>query len=314
MKKIFFAAGITGAFVFTACEGDKRYPGYEKVDNGTYFLIHKEGTGASIDDTGGLVFVHMKFKTEYDSVFYDINYDQSFPILISAPAFKGDYIDMIGQLQAGDSASFFLLLDSLRANYPGFEFRNPKYDTMQYLGFLVEVDSIYSRQQKTKWVAEKDAEEARKRDFMLKRQAMMGPLQDSARKNEPMLKKKDKQLLKTYLAANNITVKPDAKGIYFQELTPGTGDPLMPGTTVGVLYTGKYLDGSTFDSNEIVPGDELLKFQLGAGTMVPGFESSVAKMKQGGSARFILPPDQAFNDSLTRVFEVKVVELKKPVK
>ncbi|HET6990979.1 MAG TPA: FKBP-type peptidyl-prolyl cis-trans isomerase, partial [Bacteroidia bacterium] len=133
---------------------------------------------------------------------------------------------------------------------------------------------------------------------------------EKAKAVEPALKKKDATLLKPYLAANKITAKPDENGIYYQELVPGSGPALIPGMVVSVRYVGKYLDGTMFDTNTLIDGQEPMTFQIGDGRLIPGFVNSVAKMKKGGKSTFILPPKMGYNDSLTRVFDVEVVDVK----
>lgn len=312
MKKLLFAvAAFAGVFFAASCGGNKHYPGYEE-ENGSYFKLLTASKETVSADTGGAIFIKIKFKTQKDSVFLDINKQTqraSFPMRIDKPKFAGDFLSMFMKLHKGDSASFFIPLDSLRKNYPKeFEFNDPKYDTMQYLGFAVKVDSIYSRTKMQELRKKQEAEQDRQIIIMQKKQAALAPLQEQAKKEEPDLKKKDKQLLTKYLAENKITAKPDADGVYFWETGTGTGEPLMPGMVVGVKYTGKYLNGTIFDANTLVEGEDPMYFRLGIDPMVQGFTNSVMKMKKGGKATFILPPKMGYNDSLTRVFDVEVVE------
>jgi peptidylprolyl isomerase len=44
------------------------------------------------------------------------------------------------------------------------------------------------------------------------------------------------------------------------------------GDTIKVHYHGKLTDGTTFDSSQ---GREPLEFEVGAGMMIPGFDSGV---------------------------------------
>ena len=70
-----------------------QFKGYAKMDGGTYFLLLKTGTGTTPVDTGGAVFVKIKFKTDKDSVF-----------LVVGDRMAGDevtYPDMDLELKAG---------------------------------------------------------------------------------------------------------------------------------------------------------------------------------------------------------------------
>lgn len=313
MKKVLFAIAAVVAVFFASCTDNSPYPGFEKVGNSSYFLVHRPGKGTELADTGGVLFMKIKFKTTKDSVFLNINETtrkESYPMLVSKPKFAGDFLDFFARLHVGDSATFFVNLDTLHKYYEGEFNLEPQYDTMQYLGFLVEVDSIMSRAKLKDLQAKMEKEQNERMAKMEKVQAVMEPIQKAAREKEPELKKKNNSLLKSFLAQNKITSKPDDKGIYYQEISSGAGNPLMPGNFVSLRYVGKYLDGTIFDCNTLIPEQELLSFPLGQNQMIPGFEASVMKMKKGGKAIFILPSDQAYRDSLSRAFEVEVVDVK----
>jgi peptidylprolyl isomerase len=69
------------------------------------------------------------------------------------------------------------------------------------------------------------------------------------------------------------------------------GDRPAVGDTVRVNYTGTLSDGSVFDSSE---GGEPLEFVMGAGSVVPGFEKAVSKMKVGEKKTVKIPPEEAY--------------------
>ena len=63
------------------------------------------------------------------------------------------------------------------------------------------------------------------------------------------------------------------------------------GDTVKVHYTGRLDDGSVFDSSD---GGAPLKFTIGGGQMIPGFEQGVVGMETGESRTVIIAADQAY--------------------
>ena len=63
------------------------------------------------------------------------------------------------------------------------------------------------------------------------------------------------------------------------------------GDTVKVHYTGKLEDGTVFDSSE---SREPIKFTIGEGNVIPGFEEAVVGMSPGESKTEKVPADQAF--------------------
>ena len=319
MKNFLFTITILSTILLASCGGKGVFPGYDEADNGTYFQLHKKGAGKIVADTGGVMFVKINllyhnYITNTDSIMQNIINEQakpaSLPFPVSKCAFKGDFLDMFMRLHTGDSATFFVRLDSLKANYDGMFSFPPRFDTMKYLGFTLKVDSIYSRSKAQELRKVAEAEQAKQQEMQMKMMAVMQPIQEKAKAAEPGLKKKDGTLLKPFLATYKITVKPDENGVYYQETVAGTGSAIMPGMIVSVRYVGKYLDGTMFDTNTLIEGQEPMTFQVGDGRLISGFTNSVAKMKNGGKSTFILPPKMGYNDSLTRVFDVEVVDVK----
>lgn len=311
MKKSIFAF-VAAAFL-VACGPVSPWPGYEAEQNGSWFQSHKKGEATETVELGGAIFIKIKFKDMKDSIFIDVNKESrspSYPMRMDSSEFKGDFLDIMSRLHVGDSVSFFVRMDSLKKYYPDEFVFDAAHDTMEYLGFTVAVDSIYSKARVDELQAKAATERQKQQEMMMKIQAVMMPIQQKADSISKTLKKKDGTLLKPYLAKHNITTKPDENGIYYQEMTPGTGVQLMPGMVVSLRYTGTYLDGTIFDANTLVEGQDPMTFRLGLDPMIPGFTNSVLKMKDKGKSVFILPPKQGYNDSLTRVFEVEVVEAK----
>jgi len=63
------------------------------------------------------------------------------------------------------------------------------------------------------------------------------------------------------------------------------------GDKVSVHYTGRLDDGTRFDSSE---GADPLEFELGAGQVIPGFESAVTGMNPGDKETVTVPVDEAY--------------------
>jgi peptidylprolyl isomerase len=65
------------------------------------------------------------------------------------------------------------------------------------------------------------------------------------------------------------------------------------GKFVKVSYTGRFDDGEIFDkSDDFRP----LEVQIGAGEVVPGFESALLGMSLSEKKTFTIPPDQAYGE------------------
>ena len=63
------------------------------------------------------------------------------------------------------------------------------------------------------------------------------------------------------------------------------------GDSVNVHYHGKLTDGSTFDSSE---GREPLEFEVGSGSVIPGFDAGVTGMIVGDKKTVTIPADEAY--------------------
>ena len=71
--------------------------------------------------------------------------------------------------------------------------------------------------------------------------------------------------------------------------------PIKRGDVIKVQYEASYEDGIVFDSTEM-HGGELLKFQVGAGQLIRGFEDAIIGMEVGEEKKFILRPSEAYGE------------------
>jgi len=70
------------------------------------------------------------------------------------------------------------------------------------------------------------------------------------------------------------------------------------GDTVKVHYTGSFSDGTVFDSSE---GKEPLEFTIGAGDVIPGFDSAVLGMAAGDNKEIEVPMTEAYGPHHTEL-------------
>jgi peptidylprolyl isomerase len=63
------------------------------------------------------------------------------------------------------------------------------------------------------------------------------------------------------------------------------------GNTVKVHYTGRFEDGTMFDSSS---NSGPLQFVIGEGRVIPGFEQAVVGMSPGESKSTTIPPEEAY--------------------
>lgn len=146
--------------------------------------------------------------------------------------------------------------------------------------------------------------------------------QKAMKKQEAMSegqKQKDIAALKEYAKAKNINVVSAPKGTLVEVQDPGTGPQVDSGKWVTVAYTGKSLEGKTFDSS-IEPefGHEPYSFQIGSQGAITGWDDGLRLFRKGGKGRLLVPSTLAYgkagsppriapNENLT--FYVEVLEV-----
>jgi FKBP-type peptidyl-prolyl cis-trans isomerase len=121
--------------------------------------------------------------------------------------------------------------------------------------------------------------------------------------------------LQKYLKDNNIQGVTKPSGLIYVETLAGTGKSPVSGKNVKVHYTGKLLDGTTFDSSV---GKEPLEFPIGQGQVIPGWDEGISLMKEGGKATLIIPSKLGYGSRgaggvippfASLVFDVELVEV-----
>ena len=80
----------------------------------------------------------------------------------------------------------------------------------------------------------------------------------------------------------------NSTGLYFRDLTVGTGPAVINGNQASIRYVGWLIDGTQFDANQ-APATPF-KFTVGSGQVIPGFDEGVRGMQPGGRRQLIIPP------------------------
>ncbi len=96
----------------------------------------------------------------------------------------------------------------------------------------------------------------------------------------------------TSTAANTPDSQAIAAGLKIEDVVVGTGAEAQSGRLVSVHYTGKFADGTVFDSS--IPRGKPFEFPLGQGMVISGWEEGVKGMKVGGKRRLTIPPMMAY--------------------
>jgi len=76
------------------------------------------------------------------------------------------------------------------------------------------------------------------------------------------------------------------------DIVSGTGETAKKGDMVAVHYTGWLMDGKQFDSSKKT--NQPFVFELGAGSVIRGWDIGVEGMKEGGKRELVIPPELAY--------------------
>lgn len=254
--------------------------GVKKTPGGIEYIVHKSGSGAQLK-LGDTALMNVTQRIN-DSILGESRkiVGAAIPVLISKPQNKYDLMEGLALLHEGDSATFVIPWDSLPANErPPF---GKKGDKLK-ITFAVENKFSASSQ-----------------------------------------KDKDEKLIKEYLDKNKITATKNAEGVYVAVTQEGTGGTPNPGDTVYVHYTGKLTSGKVFDSSQdstLRPGMPLepIKFPIGRGFVIKGWDAGLSGLKKGSKATLVIPSTLAYGlqgsppaipANSILVFEVQLVDIK----
>ena len=107
--------------------------------------------------------------------------------------------------------------------------------------------------------------------------------------------------------------------VSIQETKVGQGIAALSFSVVDVHYTGKLEDGTVFDSSS--GRGEPLRFTLGTGQVIRGWDIGILGMKPGGKRVLTIPPELAYGKkgagsvippNATLIFDVELVSLTPP--
>jgi FKBP-type peptidyl-prolyl cis-trans isomerase FkpA len=144
-----------------------------------------------------------------------------------------------------------------------------------------------------------------------------GKIQDLAKARRKSLGEKQAAAGQEFLekAAKEKGATKTASGIVYISLAEGTGDSPKAADVVKVNYRGTLIDGKEFDSS--YKRGKPLEFKLD--NVIKCWTEGVQKMKPGGKARLVCPPNLAYGDNgagelilpgATLDFEVELLEVK----
>jgi len=245
--------------------------GFEKLPSGLEFKLVKHGTGTRKPVIGDHVEINIRVHIA-DSVLFDsrkMNNNMPVPFQVAKGKFKGDPVEGFMMMVAGDSSVMLVSVDSLKkaGNQLAPWMKEGVGQKIQYEVAMVSVKTDEEIKKET-------SEKAGKQSGI------------------------DDKILQDYFAKNNIKANKTASGLYYTILNDGMGEHPKAGQSVTVNYTGKTLDGKTFDSNvdsnfkHVQP----FTFKLGMHQVIAGWDEGIALLKKGGKGTLYIPSPLAYGE------------------
>lgn len=274
-----------GSFIFTSCSYFSDYPGFKKADSGLLYKFHEKNTTRKAE-IGDYITVEMRYRTNEDSLLFD-GKGETIPLELIAPVFPGDINEALAMMSKGDSATFVIRADS-------FLLKNAQLTRLP--DFIDEDSRIIF-------------------DIRMHNMQSLDELKVEKEKARIEGLKKEKDLINSYILENNISVNQEISGLYYVPIIQGSGQQAAAGQRVSVHYSGKFLDGTLFDSS--YSRGKPIEFELGRGYVIDGWEEGIAKMKKGGKALLLVPSELGYGEGRGQippytplVFEVELIDVK----
>ena len=239
--------------------------GFQQLPSTLEYMIVQDAPGTKKAVPGSIITMHIRTVVNDSALFdsYRMNNNEPVPAQIQQPSFKGDLMEGLAMLTAGDSAVFRSPADSVfRGQFPSFVKSGDK------VNFFVRMVTVKTQEEYNK------------------------EQEDAAAKQNGV----DDKPLQDYIRNNKLKVEKTKSGLYYVITQKGSGDNAKAGQDVTMNYTGRLLDGTVFDSNvdpkfgHVQP----FNFKLGAGQVIKGWDEGVALLNKGAKATLLIPSSMAY--------------------
>ncbi len=290
MKKYMKLATIVvaGASLLASCGGN----GFKTTDSGLQYKFERQNKDGQQVQEGDVLVGEMTVKFDTVELFSNVGHPDRIIQATQTPGFEGNYTEGLLMMHVGDKAVFAVDADKV-AQYMQANQMPPFYKPGAGMKIYYEIDL-----QDIVTSEELEQERANFIQEMKERQ-----------QNEP-------QIIADYIAANNITAKPNADGLYVTIKKKGTGAKVAMGREVAMHYTGRLLDGTVFDSSE---GKEPLTYTVGKMGLIRGWEDGVMGQPEGTQLQIIMPSALGYGSQgagqrippySPLVFDIEIVSVK----
>lgn len=306
MRKVSFVAALA-ILALSACKES-----FKKGEKGLEYKIITSGSGDKIK-LGD--FMHLEIGQFYnngktDSLLSDTRTSPQGAMIqpLDTMAIPSEFANILKQMRKGDSSVIRILTDSALKGVPKEQWP-PHFKAGHYVLTTIKVVDIYK--------TPAAADSARVKAMELAQVRMKQVADDQL--------KKDDKILKDLFAKNKTNVVKGELGTYVEVIQPGTGPNADTSSVVKINYTGKTMEGKTFDSNTD-PAFNHVKPLLANLTndpslgmrVVPGWNDGLKLLNKGAKAKFYIPSSLAYGPqgnggdiapNAILIFDIEVVDI-----
>jgi FKBP-type peptidyl-prolyl cis-trans isomerase FkpA len=131
------------------------------------------------------------------------------------------------------------------------------------------------------------------------------------------LEKEENAKIQEYLSSNsNLNFIKKPSGLYYLEVLAGTGLPVATHDTAYIKYTGKFLNGTVFETN--TESTDTLIRPVNEGWLISGLDEGLTYMREGGKSMLLIPSKLAYGPSgyyfidgwTPLIFDIEIVRIK----
>lgn len=251
-----------------------------KTPSGYAYTIHKQGSG-NVAKNGDYVFADFYIRKDTQLIFSTAMGGQTarFPVEdtkgVKDPVFQL-IMEGIKMMKKGDSATFIMNLDTMKAKPSGFEGAKEARITLAIKDLMDEAG----------FVATLKPEEKEGFEMMKSMKVRAKSVTDSCT-----------VLAKDYsegkFPANTQTT---ASGIKYAVLKAGTGPMPKKSQGVAVHYYGCLKTGESFDQS--YERGQPIMFPIGEGQVIPGWDEGITLMKEGETGVLFIPSKLAYGEKV----------------
>lgn len=279
MKKLLSIAlvALTCAAFMTACNSNN----FKKTENGLLYRFETVNADGQMPQAGDLLVGEMVLLLDEDTLFTNVGSPDRIFQVSGNYMFKGDIQEGLQMMHVGDKAIFKIPADSI-ANFMQAGQMPQKYQAGagQYFYYEISLNEIVTK------------------DELAQEQANFIQQMEQRKNDEPAA-------IAKYIADNNITVKPNANGLYIIVNKKGDGPKVAVGKTIAVNYTGRLLDGTMFDSSREADAKagniynqarpyEPLTYKYGEQPMIKGWDEGILGQPAGSEITLVIPSELGY--------------------